>query len=115
MMKSYLPTSMSALAAVTGSPSIPSELPHVKARKEAKSADERYAEAVEELDVFRLRLEEKIEQGLKLWERWERERTDVVKQVLKQYESVIVNVPVGLKHGIDAIKVAVEAYKPEAE
>ncbi len=76
MMKSYLPTSLSSLA--SGSPAN-NEPAHIRSRREAKKADEEYREAVERLDVTRLRIEEQIENGLRLWEKWERERMGVVR------------------------------------
>jgi hypothetical protein len=70
MIKSYLPSSLGA-----------SDEPlHVKLRREATKADEVYKDAVRVSEEKRLEMEERIERGLRLWERWERERLAVVKQ-----------------------------------
>lgn len=70
-MRNYLPTGFKTGAG--------GEAAHAKARREAKVADEEYREAVGEAETMRLWLEERIEQSLGLWERWERERLGAVK------------------------------------
>lgn len=55
------------------------ELVHVKARREAKIADEDYRKALEKLERMRLAIEEKLEVGMNQWESWERERLNAVK------------------------------------
>jgi hypothetical protein len=76
LVKSYLPALTSLPTALNPSSD---EAPHVKARKEAKIADEEYREGVDSLERMRLRVEEWVEKGLKSWERWERERLQSVK------------------------------------
>jgi hypothetical protein len=70
MIKSYLPSS---LGAATDEPA------HVRLRREAVKADEAYKEGVRTAEDRRLEMEERIERGLRLWERWERERLSVLK------------------------------------
>lgn len=52
---------------------------HVRARREAQKADEDYKNAVKRLENTRLALEERLEHGLRVWEKWEKERGGVVK------------------------------------
>lgn len=77
LVKSYLPALTSLPNALN--PSSAEEAPHVRARKEAKIADEEYRAGVDSLERMRLRVEEWVEKGLKSWERWERERLQSVK------------------------------------
>lgn len=79
LVKSYLPALTSLPGALTGSADSGSDAPHIKARKEAKIADEEYRAGVDDLERMRLRVEEWVEKGLKNWERWERERMGSVK------------------------------------
>jgi hypothetical protein len=73
----YLPSSISS--SLSNGTSAVSDPGHVKARKEAKRADNEYREALDALEIMRLRVEEHIEGGLRVWDRWERERLGVVK------------------------------------
>lgn len=52
---------------------------YVRARQEAEEADHNYRVAVRKLDRQRLGLEERIEETLKLLQRWESERLRAVK------------------------------------
>lgn len=56
-----------------------SEPPHVRARNEAFDAEKLYRVGVRRLDRQRLALEEKIEDTLKMLQRWEMERLRMVK------------------------------------
>jgi hypothetical protein len=69
MLKSYLPTSL-------GSSDEPA---HVRHRRDAIKADESYKEGVRVAEEKRLEMEERIERGLRIWERWERERLGAVR------------------------------------
>ncbi len=69
MLKSYLPGSLASS----------DEPAHLRLRKEATKADEAYKEGVRSAEEKRLEMEERIEKGLRVWERWERERLAVVK------------------------------------
>ena len=53
--------------------------PHLRARQEAQEADVAYRTAVRHADRERLRLEDRIEETLKLLQRWEIERLRAVK------------------------------------
>jgi hypothetical protein len=69
MLKSYLPTGL-------GSSDEPA---HVRLRREAIKADEGYKEGVRVAEEKRLEMEERVERGLRIWERWERERLGAVR------------------------------------
>lgn len=61
--------------AVTGN----NEPPHIRARNDAYDAEKLYRVGVKRLDRQRLVLEEKIEDTLKLLQKWELERLRTVK------------------------------------
>ena len=72
MVKHFLPSGLSA--------GVGDDEPlHVKVRREADKADESYRRGVNVVEERRLEMEERIERGLRIWERWERERLSVVK------------------------------------
>ena len=62
---------------------------HVRARLEADGADREYRIAVRKLDRQRLGLEERIEDTLRVLQRWETERLQAVKTVLLDRKSVV--------------------------
>ncbi len=68
MFKSYLP----------GALGLSDEPAHLRLRREAAKADEAYKEGVRSAEDKRLEMEERIERGLRVWERWERERLGVI-------------------------------------
>ena len=70
MMKNLIPAGLGASD---------DEPQHIKLRREATKADEAYREAVDVVEERRLEMEERIERGLRIWERWERERLTIVK------------------------------------
>lgn len=69
MLKSYLPAGL-------GNSDEPA---HLRLRREATKADEAYREGVKAAEEKRLEMEERIERGMRIWERWERERLSIVK------------------------------------
>lgn len=70
MLKNYIPSGLGG-----GN----DEPPHIRLRRDATKADEAYREAVRSVEEKRLEMEQRIERGLRVWERWERERLSVVK------------------------------------
>jgi len=52
---------------------------HVRARQDAEEADRNYRIAVRKFDRQRLRLEEKVEETLKVLQHWESERLQAIK------------------------------------
>jgi hypothetical protein len=140
LVRNYLPTSMSSSLG-NASPST-SEPAHIRARREAKRADNEYREALDALEVIRLRVEEQVEMGLRIWDRWERERLGAIKTgefdelgavamqachplanvaeffvaaVFRQYEGIVRDVPKRLQAAAEPIAVAVEACQPDKE
>ncbi|WVF68680.1 hypothetical protein IAT40_003452 [Kwoniella sp. CBS 6097] len=105
LIKSYLPTSL-------GNSDEPA---HVRLRKDATKANELYKEGVRNAEDRRLEMEEMIERGLRLWERWERERLVAVKTVLKHYEEALAKLPARLNDLQKGTSLSVEAYNPEAD
>jgi hypothetical protein len=75
MIKTYVPSRF----APTDEP------PHVRLRRDAGAADDKYREAVRKTEDRRLEMEEMIERGLRVWERWERERLGVFQQGMSSY------------------------------
>ena len=69
IFKSYLPSGLAHS----------DEPVHVRMRREAAKADEDYREGVRSVEARRLYMEESIETGMRIWERWERERLGAVK------------------------------------
>jgi hypothetical protein len=57
----------------------PGEPPHIRARSEADVAERAYRAGVRTLDRQRLGVEEKVEEGLKILNKWEIERLRAVK------------------------------------
>lgn len=102
---------------------------HVRARREARKADEDYKTGVKKLENTRLALEERLEHGLRVWEKWEKERGGVVKTgeltgqpwicthrtVLKQYEDAIAKLAPKLTELQKSTSLSIEAYHPDAE
>nr|XP_019009105.1 GTPase activating protein [Kwoniella pini CBS 10737]OCF47886.1 GTPase activating protein [Kwoniella pini CBS 10737] len=105
LIKSYLPSSLSTS----------DEPQHVRLRKDASKADEAYKEGVRNAEERRLEMEESIEKGLRLWERWERERLVAVKTVLKHYDEALAKLPDRLRELQKGTSLGVEAFNPEAD
>ncbi|KAG6890096.1 hypothetical protein C0995_012045 [Termitomyces sp. Mi166 len=86
---------------------------YMKARHEADIADNIYRKAVRKLDRHRLALEERLEETLKLLQRWETERLRAVKTVLLQYQGTLANLPKSLEPSLDRQATLVASYQPE--
>jgi hypothetical protein len=104
-LKNYLPSSMGHS----------DEPAHVRLRREAGKADSAYHDGVRETEALRLELEEKIERGLRVWEKWERERLGVVRGILKQYEEALAKLPKRLADLQESASLSVQAFNPEAD
>lgn len=61
--------------------------PYVRAREEAQEADNTYRMAVRRVDRQRLALEDRIEESLKLLQRWEMDRLRAIKDGMTAHES----------------------------
>lgn len=86
---------------------------HFRARQEADQADQAYRVAARALDRQRLGLEDRIEECLKLMQRWESERLRAVKTVLLQFQGTISNLPSALGAPIERQSTIISAYQPE--
>ncbi|KAJ3551510.1 hypothetical protein NP233_g13067 [Leucocoprinus birnbaumii] len=88
---------------------------YVRARQEAEEANRAYRVAVRKLDRQRLGLEEKIEETLKLLQRWESERLRAVKTVLLQFQGTLANLPKAVDPSIERQATLIAAYQPESD
>ncbi|PPQ63306.1 hypothetical protein CVT24_006751 [Panaeolus cyanescens] len=88
---------------------------YIRARQEAEEADQTYRVAVRRLDRHRLALEERIEDSLKLLQRWETERLRAVKTVLLQYQGTLQNVPKSFEPSLERSATLIAAYQPESD
>ncbi|KAJ6581367.1 hypothetical protein B0H19DRAFT_1060957 [Mycena capillaripes] len=88
---------------------------YIKARNEAEEADHVFRVATRKLDRQRLGLEERIEDTLKLLQRWEMERLRAVKTVLLQYHGTVSNLPKSLEPSNERSGTLIAAYLPESD
>lgn len=88
---------------------------HVRARREADSADKEYRTAVRKLDRQRLGLEERIEETLKTLQKWELDRLRAVKTVLTQYHAALAKLSGSYKASGETVETLVAAYQPEQD
>ncbi|KAJ7245122.1 hypothetical protein B0H12DRAFT_1325359 [Mycena haematopus] len=88
---------------------------YIKARNEADEADNVFRIATRKLDRQRLGLEERIEETLKMLQRWEIERLRAVKTVLLQYQGTLSNLPKSLEPSIERSGTLIAAYLPESD
>ena len=88
---------------------------YIRARHESDEADKTYRIAVRKLDRHRLALEERIEETLKVLQRWESERLRAIKTVLLQYQGTINNLPKSLEPAIERSATLVASYQPESD
>ncbi|CAE6519375.1 unnamed protein product [Rhizoctonia solani] len=93
----------------------PAEPPHIRARNEADTAERAYRAGIRALDKQRLGVEEKVEEALKVMNRWEIERLRAVKTVLQQYQAALATLPNALTTSISRSKPLIDAFTPEAD
>ncbi|KAH9995488.1 hypothetical protein BJV77DRAFT_1059663 [Russula vinacea] len=91
------------------------EPPHVRARLEADAADREYRIAVRKLDRQRLGLEERLEDTLRVLQRWESERLHAVKTVLLQFHGTLSNLPRALEAPLERSASHIAAYLPDSD
>jgi hypothetical protein len=87
----------------------------VRARVESDAADREYRIAVRKLDRQRLGLEERIEDALKVLQRWETERLHAVKTVLLQFHGTLSNLPRALEAPLERSASHIAAYLPDSD
>lgn len=88
---------------------------HVRARLDADTADREYRIAVRKLDRQRLGLEERIEDTLRVLQRWEAERLQAVKTVLLQFHGTLSNLPRALEAPLERSASHIAAYLPDSD
>jgi hypothetical protein len=88
---------------------------HVRTRVEADAADREYRVAVRKLDRQRLGLEERIEDALRVLQRWETERLQAVKSVLLQFHGTLSNLPRALEAPLERSASHIAAYLPDSD
>ncbi|TBU60977.1 hypothetical protein BD310DRAFT_874563 [Dichomitus squalens] len=88
---------------------------HVRARREADNADKEYRVAVRKLDRQRLGLEERIEETLKILQKWELDRLRAVKTALTQYQATLGKLAGNYKSSSEKVETLVAAYQPEQD
>ncbi|CAE6425835.1 unnamed protein product [Rhizoctonia solani] len=93
----------------------PAEPPHIRARNEADAAEHAYRTGIRVLDKQRLGVEEKVEEALKVLNKWEIERLRAVKTVLQQYQAALATLPNALNTSIARSKPLIDAFTPEAD
>lgn len=67
------------------------------------------------LDRHRLHLEERVEETLKLLQRFEADRLRAVKTVLLQYQGTLANLPKSLEPSIETSATLISAYQPDSD
>ncbi|KAF5316623.1 hypothetical protein D9619_006671 [Psilocybe cf. subviscida] len=92
-----------------------SEPAYIRLRAESEETEKTYRIAVRRLDRHRLALEERIEETLKILQRWEGERLRAVKTVLLQYQGTIANLPKSLEPPIERSATLVASFQPESD
>ncbi|KAI0693202.1 hypothetical protein C8T65DRAFT_668442 [Cerioporus squamosus] len=88
---------------------------HVRARREAETADKDYRGAVRKLDRQRLGLEERIEETLKTLQKWELDRLRAVKSVLTQYHAALGKLSQNYAASKEKVETLITAYQPEQD
>lgn len=101
--------------ALAANSSASAEPPHLRARLEADDADREYRVSVRKLDRQRLGLEERIEDTLRLLQRWETERLRAVKTVLLQFHGTLSNLPRALEAPLERSASHIAAYLPDSD
>jgi hypothetical protein len=91
------------------------EPPVVRTRLDAEAADREYRIAVRKLDRQRLGLEERVEDTLRLLQRWEMERLYSVKAVLLQFHGTLANLPRALESPLERSASHIAAYLPDSD
>ncbi|KAH9935934.1 uncharacterized protein BXZ73DRAFT_89427 [Epithele typhae] len=88
---------------------------HVRARREAETADQDYRTAVRKLDKRRLGLEERIEETLKLLQKWELERLRAIKTVLAQYHTELGKLSTSYSSSTVHVETLMTSFQPESD
>ena len=92
-----------------------SEPRHIRARSDANDADKSYRVAVRKLDRQRLGLEERIEETLKIAQKWELDRLHAVKTVMSQYQTALMHLPSDVKPSLERSATLIASFQPESD
>ncbi|KAF9245227.1 hypothetical protein BU15DRAFT_41061 [Melanogaster broomeanus] len=88
---------------------------HIRLRHEADEADKLYRVSVRKLDRQRLGLEERIEEMLKILQRWEMERLGAVKTAVLQYQGTLANLPKAFEPTLGRSATLIATYQPDSD
>lgn len=107
-----------------------SQPPHIRTRQEAQEADHAYRMAVRHTDRQRLTLEDRIEETLKLLQKWEVDRLRAVKdgadfvifsilancfQVLLKYHATVATLPSRIQPSLERASTLIASYQPDSD
>lgn len=98
-----------------GSSSQPAVALHVRTRKEANHIEGVYRAAVRKLDRTRTRMEEIVQEGLVVLQRWEADRLAAVRTVLKEYQRLQAALPSALHPSFETSDLLLDAYSPASD
>lgn len=88
---------------------------HIRTRTDANEADKAYRIAIRKLDRQRLGLEERIEETLKLAQKWEIDRLHAVKTVLSQYQTALMHLPSDTQPSLERSATLIASFQPESD
>lgn len=88
---------------------------HIRTRTDANEADKAYRIAIRKLDRRRLGLEERIEETLKLAQKWEIDRLHAVKTVLSQYQTALMHLPSDTQPSLERSATLIASFQPESD
>jgi hypothetical protein len=111
---SILSATFGSSASGSGS-SQPAVALHVRARQEADHIEGVYRTAVRKLDRTRNRMEEIVEEGLVVLQRWEADRLSAVRTVLKEYHRLQASLPGALQPSFETSELLLDAYSPASD
>lgn len=98
-----------------GSSALPSVPLHVRARHEADHIEGVYRTAVRKLDRTRMRMEEVVQDGLGVLQRWEADRLAAIRTVLREYQRLAAALPAALQPSFETSDLLLDAYSPAAD
>ena len=111
---SILSATFSSAAGASGSSQQTVAL-HVRARREADHIEGVYRTAVCKLDRTRTRMEEIVQEGLVVLQRWEADRLSAVRTVLKEYQRLQAALPGALQPSFETSDLLLDAYSPASD
>lgn len=101
-----------ALRSTTAQPTVAL---HLRTRQEANHIEGVYRTAVRKLDRTRVRMEEVISDGLVVLQRWEADRLEALKTVLKEYQRLTSALPAALQPSFETSDLLLDSYSPASD